>query len=390
MIVEAATDALDSSCGTFQERATPTSKRSSTERQLTVCIAEDRPSCEPGLRLLLQSLARVEPGCAVTLFCPFAEEKLIRFTGELADLLVDVRNFRPSGAYMWNVKAQALLEALNDGAEEALWIDSDIIVSSPFASRISALGKNPIIVAEEALSGGADDNNALRARLWGFKVGRRFPFTLNTAILRVTRAHIPLLERWRSFLVSQPYKEEQAKTWNTRRVHMVGDQDVLTALLCSQEFCHIPVEIFLRASGIIQYFGFYGFTTPERVRCLIHGLPPFVHSQGAKAWIPLERSGSRSLRDLLTEVYQDASPYIVLAASWWPTETSSWTRPRSHFSRVLRAVGFGNPALTGLPIALIIDIARVTLSFARAFSFRNLHIWVDKVIELFSIRQRRI
>ena len=42
---------------------------------------------------------------------------------------------------------------------------------------------------------------------------------------------------------------------------MVSDQDVLTALLCSQEFSHIPVEIFCRGSGIIQYFGLYGFTS---------------------------------------------------------------------------------------------------------------------------------
>lgn len=55
------------------------------------------------------------------------------------------------------MKPQALLEVLNGGPDEALWIDSEIIIISPFANRISALAKNPIIVAEEALSGGAVD-----------------------------------------------------------------------------------------------------------------------------------------------------------------------------------------------------------------------------------------
>ena len=70
------------------------------------------------------------------------------------------------------------------------------------------------------------------------------------------------------------YRDEQTKVWDSRGVHMVGDQDVLTALLCSEEFSDVPIEIFYRGSGIIQYFGLYGFTLRERLRCLINGLPP--------------------------------------------------------------------------------------------------------------------
>ena len=95
----------------------------STERPLTICIAEDRPSCEPGVRLLLRSLARAEPGCSVVLFCPFADENFVRFAAELTEISVEVRTISPPGAYSWNVKPQALLELLNEGADEVVWID---------------------------------------------------------------------------------------------------------------------------------------------------------------------------------------------------------------------------------------------------------------------------
>ena len=86
-------------------------------------------------------------------------------------------------------------------------IDSDIIVNFRFIYRLSGLDKNALVVTEEALLGRTDqrgraddNNNALRARLWGFRVGRRVPFVLNSAVLRVTPRHTPLLHRWRSLL----------------------------------------------------------------------------------------------------------------------------------------------------------------------------------------------
>lgn len=345
---------------------------SSAERPLTICIAEDRPACEPGVRLLLRSLARAEPGCSVVLFCPFADENFVRFAAELTEISVDVRTVSPTGAYSWNVKPQALLELLNEGADEIVWIDSDIIVSSRFNPMLSALDKNAIVVTEEALLGRTnergradDNNNALRARLWGFRVGRRLPFTLNSAVLRVTRKHITLLRRWRSLLDSKVYREKQAKVWDSRGVHMVGDQDVLTALLCSEEFSDIPIEIFCRGSGIIQYFGLYGFTVRERLRCLVNGLPPFVHSQNTKAWVSPERLAERGLRAHVSAAYLDASPYTVLAASLWPVETSSWAKPRTPLGAALRAIGLHSPVLTGLPVACAIDVIRMALRLTR-------------------------
>ncbi len=146
---------------------------------------------------------------------------------------------------------------------------------------------------------------------------------------------------------------------------MVGDQDVLTALLCSEEFSDIPIEIIYRGSGIIQYFGLYGFTARERVRCLMNGLPPFIHSQNTKAWNPPARSYARGLRAQVSAAYLDASPYTVLAASLWPIETASWAKPRTPLGAALRALGLRNPALTGFPIAVAVDLMRLSQRLVR-------------------------
>ena len=122
-----------------------------------------------GFACCLHSLARAEPGCAVILFCPFADENFIRFAAGLTEISVEIRTVSPPGAYSWNVKPQALLELLNEGADEVVWIDSDIIVSSRFIQRLSALDTNMIVVTEEALWGGADDNERFARKALGFQ-----------------------------------------------------------------------------------------------------------------------------------------------------------------------------------------------------------------------------
>ena len=89
---------------------------------------------------------------------------------------------------------------MDQGFEQIIWIDSDIIVTRDFTPILNTLDPHVIAIAEEALWGSYDYSEALRARLWGFDVGRSLPFTLNTAVLRVTRLHYRLLQRWREIL----------------------------------------------------------------------------------------------------------------------------------------------------------------------------------------------
>jgi hypothetical protein len=65
---------------------------------------------------------------------------------------------------------------------------------------------------------------------------------------------------------------------------MVGDQDVLTALLGSERFRDIPVSFLRRGRDVIYNFGPSGYTPTERIANLFNPAPPFVHCSGPKPW----------------------------------------------------------------------------------------------------------
>jgi hypothetical protein len=140
---------------------------------------------------------------------------------------------------------------------------------------------------------------------------------------------------------------------------MVGDQDVLTALLSSEEFHTIPVKLLRRGSGVIQYFSAFGFTLAERVTCMVKGMPIFIHAQGVdKPWLASNDAKPESFRRKIYIAYQDMSPYILTAKTLAPIPTDAWTRPRSKLSSVFRKLGFGYPPLVGLPLAAAFDLER--------------------------------
>ena len=155
-----------------------------------------------------------------------------------------------------------------------------------------------------------------RARAWGFDVARKLPSTLNTCVIRLTPAHIPLLERWKELLEGEEYSLAQRRPWYERPVHMIGDQDVLTALLSSPEFATLPLVYLRRGSDIVQYFGPPGYTTLERLSDLRTGLPPFVHEQGGgKPW-HLDGGRPDGLRSAIDRLYSELSPYRHCAGDY--------------------------------------------------------------------------
>jgi hypothetical protein len=223
----------------------------------------------------------------------------------------------------------------------------------------SSLRREALGIAEEALLAPKDDD-AFRARAWGFPVKRTFPFVLNACVMRVTNEHVPLLKRWKELLGIPTYVHAQHQPMNLRPAHMFGDLDVLMALLCSEEFGAIPVKILRRGRDIIQYYEQTGFTVAERITCMLMGMPIFVHQQGWKPWISGSEGKLKGLRGKLVAAHQDQSPYTVTAISLNPAAIESWMKPRSGLSSVLRIIGFGNAPLTGLPTAAVFDLERLT------------------------------
>ena len=224
---------------------------------MVVCIAEDRTSCEPALRVLLSSLNAFSPGVPVWLLLDQPTPGFLTWLERFPD--VSVRPF-PAADKGWNVKPAVLLAALEAGYAEALWVDSDIVFTSDFRRALEASPPDALVGTEEALWGTPHDGDAERARGWGFEVARVLPSTINTCFLRVGAHHRPILECWRDLLRAPAYLAAQATPLMSRPTHLVGDQDVLTALLCSRAFSHL--EVFQISQGQGDRSGLW----PERLQ----------------------------------------------------------------------------------------------------------------------------
>ena len=271
----------------------------------------------------------------------------------------------------WNkydIKPLALLTLLRRGFTNALWIDSDILIASDFRALFSGLRRDAIVVAEEALSGGRVDPDGIRARLWGMPVGRRLPLAANTAVIRVTDVHIELLEEWANLLESSTYREAQQRPWTHRAAHVMGDQEVLTALLTSSRFSDLPLEFLRRGRDIIQYFGMSGYTVTERLRHIWHGPPYFVHSQGYRPWLP-QTTTSSTLGAKIRILYNQLSPYTALARSYSNAlENSDWLSPSSGVAQAFTTAGGRCAPLVGFPLAILADIVRA-MKLLKLWSF---------------------
>lgn len=327
-----------------------------TETRRVICVAEDRKSCEHALKLLLVSLNRHNASTSVIVFYPPADREFIDWVKTLEN--ISVRVTWPGGAFGWNAKPHMMLALLNEGNDEILWVDSDVLVTGDVFDTIGVLTEETLVASEECLQN-QDEKNALRARLWGFLVKREFQFPLNSCVMRVTQKHAQLLVRWKELLESPKYQNAQRQPMNIRPRHMFSDQDVLTALLCSEEFHDIPVKILRRGYDIIQYYGEKGFTLVERIICMLKGMPTFVHQQGSKPWHADPHEKLKGLRGQFVTAYLDLSPYTMVAMDLSAKPIHAWMEARSKLSSVLRIIGLGAPPLTGLPLAVVFDLERL-------------------------------
>jgi hypothetical protein len=335
------------------------------EGPLIICIAEDRPSFEPAVRLLLLSLMRHCPNLSIRLFFPPAKERFFSWVKRYDQVKLDIEPL-PT-VYSHNVKPQALLHLIDEGHDDIVWVDSDIIVNQDICHLFKELDPEVLVVTEEAMCRARYDPDGFRARLWGFKVGRIHPFVLNTGIIRSTRSHRALLSRWRELLESDQYAEFQRLDWRSRPPHMIGDQDVLTALLASEEYANVPLKVLKRGKDIIQYFGAHGYTISERLSNVLFGGPSFIHSQGPKPWIhDWQHRAPKSVRRTCETLYLDLSPYTLTAWKYRDSLDSdtSWMQPHSIFSAFLRGLGCWYSPLAGLPFAAAADLLRLAGGFS--------------------------
>lgn len=319
----------------------------------TYCLAEDRVAEEIGLRLALVSLRR---------HCP-ADPVVVYRTNPTADFTAWLRNFpsvrliptAPPGASSWNCKPHALLPLLQEGASEAVWLDSDIVLARDPSHVFRGLPADTLLVAQEQISS-VQQGTTARTQGWGLPVGRAYARTMNTCVLRVTPAHVPLLRRWQQMLEDDRYIHFQTRPMQERPVQFLSDQDVLNALIGSKECQAVPVAYLRTGVDVIHSGGALAYSLVERLGGLFRRVPPFIHGQGAKPWMMFDPAANLKgrfwfYRRLLMEV----SPYLAQARRNRPElgSPAPWLDYRTPLGVLFRVLGLGHFALRGLPLTAL-------------------------------------
>lgn len=317
---------------------------------LTFCLFEDRAAEEVGLRLALSSIRHCCPLARVFVYRPDPGEDFARWLREFPN--VTLVSERPARASSWNCKPHVLLPLLEQGHREVIWLDSDILLSRDPSYLFEGWSDDELGVVQEQISS-ARQGTEERTRGWGLAVGRTWPVTLNTCVLRVTRAHVPLLQRWQVMLEDERYLHWQTRPLSERPLCFMSDQDVLNGLMGSAEFSTMPVRFLRRGRDVIHSGGALAYSLKERLAGMSGPIPPIIHGQGAKPWIMFVHTAELTGRFwAYRRLLQEVSPYMALSRRYrdqlgMPCPWMDW---HSSLGRLVRCLGLGHFALRGLPL----------------------------------------
>ncbi len=327
--------------------------------KMILCSYEDRAGSIAGVELFLLSMAEAVPGVPIDVTCPNLRDRLAAWAETVGLSGVTLRGSKDWPGSGWNVKPGKLLELLDEGHDEVIWIDTDIVAHRDFRPAIAGLSPETLVVGQE-FRVEHPEGTRIRTTGWGLSYARYLPYTVNSGFVRATQAHRPLLRRWQELMSRPDYVAAQARPIGDRPPAMLGDQDVLWSLLGSSEFASIPVHYLRCGDEIIQNSGANGYRVIERLRHLVRGLPPLIHALGReKPWNYREVPDLRShRRDYLELALLELSPYVAVASRFSRrlSEPAPWLGARTALARTMRLLALNNPSLQGLPLALVAEV----------------------------------
>lgn len=331
-------------------------------REAVFCLAEDRE--EIGLKLAILSIDRYCPGAPIFVFRSNTTEEFGRWLNKFPQ--VSHISEKLPEVLEWDCKPYCMLYLLERGWSQVIWLDSDIVLTRDCRLLFAGLQWNQIALAQEP-SSVPEQGTKVRTIGWGLSVGRTFPMTLNSSVIRVTETHMPLLHFWKNLLQDDRYTKWKKTPPEKIPVHVRGDQDILNAILGAKEFENIPVYVIPSGCEIIHCGGLLGYSLRERIRGLVHRKPTFLHAIGGKPWILLGPYGLK-LRGAFfwyRRLLQEFSPYVAEVRRYRKAVGSpmSWLDVHTFFGLLSRIIGFGHFALRGLPLTLLATI--VTKSIQR-------------------------
>lgn len=313
----------------------------SDDAAMIVCTYEDRPSAFVGVKLLLLTLSEHAKNIRADVWLPESEVEVggwIRQKGHRVRWVPE--NFGVRG---WSVKPTFLLHYLARGAETVVWLDSDLLLTGDPRFLFQQDPDCVFVATEEPLLSAEPQGSRIRTESAGRAVGRILPRTVNSAVLKVGQEHIALLEEWKKILSSNEYAEAQRRSFPDRPIHLKSDQDVLTAILGSDEFVDVRLRLLRAGREIAHCMDNVGYRVKDRLRNCVGGLPLFVHAQGRKPW------------DTDRPISSQLSPYCWVAEQYVRDvpEIVEWVRPRDLSAKFINAIFFGSPNLRGLPLGLV-------------------------------------
>jgi len=317
-----------------------------THPPLRVCSYEDRAEAMDSLILMAESLCAADRGVSLHLTVPEAPDSVRAWARGRPEVVLSTA--RPEGVTGWDVKPWLLLQELNEGRPEALWLDDDIIVTGEISSLVRQFPRDSLILAEEWVRAEA----VPASQFWGMPAGRKIP-VVNNCFVRTTQVHRPFLERYLEMAHDPRYRATQLLPIERRPQHLMHDGWLLLALLQSEEFSYVDFACIRRGRHIAQCAGSSGYRPVDRLLDMFRGLPPLIHGLGRKPW-QSGREGSRIHRFLL-DLATDVSPYVLAArrVARGIGMTPDWLEARTRTGAVLRGLTAGHPGMAGLPLASI-------------------------------------
>ena len=146
---------------------------------------------------MILSLLRHCPDLAVDITYPQAPESFKQWLTSYPH--VRLREKHAWQGRGWNVKPSKLLELLDEGHKEVIWMDTDVIVNGDFRTLLAGLPPEQLVVTEDTYWGQKQGSH-YRTWSWGLPPGNELPRTANSSFIRATPHHRGLLEAWQKLL----------------------------------------------------------------------------------------------------------------------------------------------------------------------------------------------
>jgi hypothetical protein len=321
------------------------------------CVYEDRPDCEVGVRLMLASLRRRYPLARVVVFAPALSPGLRDWIGARPG--ITWREFNAAQTHGWDCKPDCLLRLLESGEREAVWLDSDLIVTGDLLAWLRRQPAEALVVAEDPCHL-PQRGTGSRTRAWDLAPGIERGCTVNSCVLRVTPAHAPLLRMWRELLARPDYRRAQQVHILQRPFHLASDQDALGALLGSADFAAGEIAVLRSGADVVHSGGFRMDVLRDRIARLGRPRVLCVHAIAVKPWQMLPGvPEQRNFRWRLLRLSQELSDYTTEARRLRSEigMPCPWLDHRTVAGCMLSALAFGSAAVRGLLFAVAVAMA---------------------------------